>query len=91
MAGVEKDFAKSLPIIETIKEKIPTFHTRAMRRILFMKFGRVSPTIKPQVLHYFYHELTGDSCASDTSDQAEIDERIRQIIELEDPDNIADL
>ena len=91
MAGVEKDFAKSLPIIETIKEKIPTFHTRAMRRILFMKFGRVSPTIKPQVLHYFYHELTGDSCASDTSDQAEIDERIRKIIELEDPDNIADL
>ena len=40
VSGVEKeDFAKSLPIIETIKEKIPTFHTRAMRRALFMKFG----------------------------------------------------
>ena len=29
VSGVEKDdFAKSLPVIETIKEKIPTFHTR---------------------------------------------------------------
>lgn len=28
VSGVVKDdFAKSLPIIETIKEKIPTFHT----------------------------------------------------------------
>ena len=42
-------------------------------------------------MRYFYHELTGDSHASDTSDQAEIDDRIRQIIELEDPDIIADL
>ena len=74
---------KAYPSLKTIKEK--------MRLVLFMKFGRVSPNIKPQVLRYFFHELTGDSCASDTSDQAEIDERIRQIIELEDPDITADL
>ena len=62
-----------------------------MRWVLFMKFGRVSSNVKPHVLCYFYHELTGDSHASDTSDQAEIDVHIHQIIELEDPDIIADL
>ena len=37
VSGVEKeDFTKSLIIIETIKEKIPTFHTRAMRKVLFI-------------------------------------------------------
>lgn len=46
---------------------------------------------KPHVLRYFYHELTGDSLSSDTSDQAEIHDCLRQIINLEDPDIIADL
>ena len=35
--------------------------------------------------------LTGDSHASDRSDQAEIDDHIHQIIKLKDPDIIADL
>ena len=33
VSGIEKeDFTNSLPIVETIKEKIPIFHTCAMRR-----------------------------------------------------------
>lgn len=41
-------------------------------------------------MRYFYHELTGDSHASDTSHQVEIGDRVHQN-ELEDPDIIADL
>ena len=91
VSGVDKeDFTKSLPTIEAIK-KIPTFHTRAMRNVLFTKFGRISPSVKPYMLRYLYSELTGDSSSADTTDQAEIDDRVCQKIELEDPDIIADL
>ena len=43
------------------------------------------------MLCYLYSELSGDHCAADTTDQAEIDDRVYQIIELDDPDIIADL
>ena len=43
------------------------------------------------MLHYLYSEVTGDCCAADITDQAEIDDRVCQIIELKDPDIIADL
>ena len=58
-----------------------------MRNILFTKFGRISHRVKPYILRYLYSELSGDCCAADT---AEIDDRVYQIIELEDPD-IADM
>ena len=48
VSGLEKeDFTKSLQIIEIIKEKVRTFHIRAMRKVLFTKFGQISPNCKP--------------------------------------------
>ena len=43
----------------SIEQVIPKYHTRAIRSLLFQKFGRVSPTVKPAALRYFYRSLTG--------------------------------
>ena len=80
-----------LPVIEKFKKQLPTYHTRGMRKALFSKFGRIAPTVKPAHLRYFYSELTGDSSASINFMQAEVDSRIKQFIELEDPFVIPDL
>ena len=61
-----------------------------MRKEFINKFG-VSSTVKPAVLRYIYHDMTGDSSSSDTSSQEEIDFRVKQAIEMEDPEIVTDL
>lgn len=73
------------------KEEIPVFHTRAMRRALFTKFGRVSPGMKPAILRAVYRELTGDASVASNEHEAEIDERVKLMLEMEDPDIVIDL
>lgn len=58
VSGSADDFSNSQHTIERAKEEIPVFHTRAMRRALFEKFGRVAPSIKPAILRALYRELT---------------------------------
>jgi len=58
--------------IEKAKKEIPVFHSRAMKQALFQKFGRVCPTIKPVVLRALYRELTNDSSAPNTLNEAEL-------------------
>ena len=62
-----------------------------MRTAMFKKFGRISPSIKPSSLRYFYKELTGDESAASTTEQADVDKRIKQIIDMEDPNVLPDL
>ena len=52
-------FESSQATIERIKALLPTFHTRAMKRAMFEKFGRISSNVKPLALRYFYKEITG--------------------------------
>ena len=56
------------------------FHTRAMRKALFTKFGRVAPNLKPAILRAFYRELTGDSSAAVNEHVEEIDEQVRLLL-----------
>uniref|UniRef100_A0A1X7TZ64 Uncharacterized protein n=1 Tax=Amphimedon queenslandica TaxID=400682 RepID=A0A1X7TZ64_AMPQE len=58
---------------------------------MFTKIGRVSQAVKPSVLRCFYKNLTGDQSASSNLHQAEVDERVKRIIEMEDPDIVDDL
>ena len=62
-----------------------------MRKLAFSKFGLITPAVKKSILRYFYKDLTGDASVSDTSDQHEIDERVRLFFELEEPDVALDL
>lgn len=80
-----------LPVIEHFKQNIPEYHTRAMKKALFTKFGRIAPSVKPAHLRYFYRELTGDASASTHALQAEIDSRIKLFIDMEDPNVVCDL
>ena len=52
-------FEQSQRVVEEIKLVIPQYHTRAMRSVMFEKFGRISTSVKPAILRYFYKELTG--------------------------------
>ena len=67
------------------------YSTRAMRKALFEKFGHIAPTIKPAALRYFYRDLTGDHSASSNLTESEIDEQVRSVIKMEDPDVVIDL
>ena len=84
-------FSESQHTIEIIKDKIPIFHTRAMRQSLTMKYGRVAPNLKAAILRSLYREVTGDSSAATNEHVAEIDERVRLLLEMEDPDVVLDL
>ena len=79
------------PIIEQLKKDIPVFHTRAMRREAFEMFGLATPSTKKSVLRHLYKELVGDSSASTNLGQAEIDERVAAMFELEEPSLVYDL
>ena len=84
-------FSRSLCIIDVAKESIPTYHTRAMKRSLMAKYGRVAPRMKPAILRSFYRELNGDDSAAMNVHEEEIDERVKLILELEDPEVVLDL
>ncbi len=62
-----------------------------MRKEFINKFGKISDAVKPAVLRYFYRDLTCDSSSGETSDQNEVDLRMKQAIEMEDPDIVPDL
>jgi len=79
------------PLIEDIKKCLPVYHTRAMRKALFEKFGLVSPSVKKSVLRYFYRDLTGDQSAAPTLSEEEVDQRLSALFELEEPELVYDL
>lgn len=61
-----------------------------MRREFIHSFGKVTNS-KPAFLREAYRHLTGDqSCSSNASEQA-IDERVKQILDDEDPDLMCNL
>ena len=85
------DISESQRTIEMVKGEIPIFYTRAMKAALRSKFERVTPNIKPVVLRALYRELTNDASAPANLHEAEIDERMRMILEMEDADVVLDL
>ena len=91
--SIEATFEESVRTVEGIKQILPQYHTRAMCREMFAKFGRISPNVKPAALRFLYRELTGDSSASHDTPESIIDERIRSIIlmEPENPHTVVDL
>ena len=62
-----------------------------MRQALLSKFGRVTAGIKPCVLRALYRDLTIDHSSPSNVTEAEIDERMRMLLEMEDPDVVVDL
>lgn len=86
-------FERSIPVVEIIKPLLPQYHTRAMKRSLFSKFGRVTNSIKPAILRAFYREISGDCSASTNLVEAEIDNRVQLVLDMEpeNPNTVIDL
>ena len=61
-----------------------------MRREFIHMFGTVTHA-KPAFLRAAYRRLTGDASAPDSTEQAEVDSRVAQLLDTEDPDLIWDL
>ena len=55
----ESSFSDSQQVIESAKERIPVYHTRAMRKEMFGVFGRLTPSLKPAVFRHIYRVFTG--------------------------------
>ena len=62
-----------------------------MRRSLMQRFGRVTANMKPAILRNLYCELTGDASAATNEHEAEIDERVQLLLDMEDRDIVLDL
>ncbi len=76
--------------IQDIKTHLPHYHTRAMRREFVHNFGHVTNS-KPAVLREAYKRLTGDRSAASSLTEEEVDARLSEMLELEDPDVLCDL
>ena len=50
----------SQPTIEAVKQLLPVYHTRATRKQIQVKFGRLSQKVKPCEFRFIFNELTGD-------------------------------
>ena len=88
---IEKVLKMSQAIIATTKKDIPQFRTRAIRREAFQLFGLATPSTKKSLPRHLYKELMGDSSASATLTQSEIDKRVATMFELEEPSIVYDL
>lgn len=62
-----------------------------MRQAMYQKYGRVCPSLKPATLHFLYHDLTGDQSSATNLSEAEVDERMHLLLDMEDPSVITDL
>ena len=75
---------------DKLKPQFPVYHSRAMRRDFISTFGRVTG-VKSAFLREEYRRLTGDSAVARNMSEQEIDSRIQQALEHEDPEILWDL
>ena len=77
--------SQNAALIQTLNADMPKFHSHIMRQNFISLFGRMG-NVKPAYLREIYHELTGDSSAASSEIECHVNERVRQALELEDPD-----
>jgi hypothetical protein len=88
---VEAALSENQKVIDKLKQDFPIYHTRAMRKEFVNTYGRFTSSTKPVVLRSIYRELTGDTSGSATSDEAAIDDRLKEALSFEDVDILVDL
>ena len=80
----------SVKVRDDLRKTLPSYHTRAMRREFITSFGTMTGT-KSAILREAYRRLTGDTAAPNCMIEKQVDERVRELLELEDPEIIWDL
>ena len=88
---LEAALNENVRLLEDIKSQVPVFHGRALKAEFVSKFGRLVRGAPLDTLWEIYRNLTGDSSSSRTSDEKEVDARVQQALEMENPDLLLDL
>lgn len=87
---VEVDQQAEMRVLCRIRDLIPIYSTRAMRKDFIETFSNTQQ--KPAVLRNLYRFLTNDSSAPETSNQAAVDTRVMEfLLSSEDEELIFDL
>ena len=73
-----------------LQKSIPVYHSKSVKRDFVALFGRCTGT-KPAILRSIFCRLTGDQSASENFTTAEVDARVKEMVETEDDDLIWDL
>ena len=74
-----------------IETDIPVYHRRSFKRQLISKFGRISPKTNLTTFREFHRVATEDQAANLTTAEEEVDQRLREALEMEDPELVVDL
>lgn len=74
-----------------LNDDMPIYHTRAMRQEFVYHYGYYMRGAKPYELRTVYLELTKDSSTSQTFNEQQVDDRIKEALTLEDMDVLVDL
>ncbi|KAK3107727.1 hypothetical protein FSP39_020885 [Pinctada imbricata] len=82
----ERDDANDISVFGEIREHLPVYSTRAMRRLFIDRYTR-KIGVKSAVLRDMYKYITSDASAAETTAQSEVDNRfLTFILEADDPD-----
>ena len=90
LGKTDKKATMAATISAKIVADIPKHHTRQMRREFRQKFDMVAK-VKPAIMREMYCQLTHDASSAACQTTAEVDEQVRQPIDLQDPDIVYDL
>ena len=77
-------------VIDRLKQDLPIYHTRAMKKEFVNTYGRFTHSTKPVVLRSIYRELTGDASGSSTTNESAIDQWLKEALMFEDVDILVD-
>lgn len=80
---------KNSDVIQNLSKDLPEYHTRAMRRA-FMSKASLLCSLKLSDARYIYKSLAGDCSLAENETEKEVDLRVQQAFEMEDPDIITD-
>ena len=89
--SLEAVLSTNQQVVAKIMEGMPIYHTRAMKREFISHYGLLMAGVKPYVLRSIYRELANDASNSRTSEEGDIDERVKEVLASEDLDVIVDL
>lgn len=77
-------------ITNEIKDKMPKFHTRQMKKKFIKTCGRLC-YLKSSYLRTIYRRLSGDDSVNEDATTKQVNERVEAAFEMEDPDIVVDL
>ena len=87
----EENLSRSNRFLQEIKDRMPTYHTRALKNHFIRRYGVFTNTTPNYILRDIYRELTNDASASTNLSASELDSRLKVALDAEDPDILVDL